>query len=224
MQAGDFQNALHYFFRLIAAIVQLKGLDNAEAVQCHLQLASVYNEIGDQSASTQHLWAAKYCLELIGGPMHPEIQSTMIKLATIYIDLKQFDLSVRCLEFSSSRGRSSDLGKQGNMSHLLAEAFFHLERYKEASEAQLQYYRRLFQLLGPNDKITIEAKSRYEQMKRKQTELVVMQARQKQAEQEAEMERKLADDWIEDSNEGIYTPGAGGSKKKKAKGKGGRKK
>ena len=199
IRGGDFSAAWSAGSRALAVFAQLGGLDCAEVLTSHGQLAAIYEELGYPLASIQHLLTAKYLMQLLGGPNHPEIINLLVKLASIYRKVECYDVAFRCLLDAKERSANGDQAKFGGICQSLAEICVVLEKYDEALLAQQQSLIIFKQLIGEEDVRFVESKACLEKIRRLKTEKAVKEARQKQIDEAAEYERQLTADWLDDS-------------------------
>lgn len=213
-QVGDVEPALQMSAKSLATAVQREGLDSNEAMSQHSQLSMMYAEVRNASAAIQHLLTAKYLLQLMGGPRHPELANIYGRLAPLYEEVEEHQLALECL--AKARTLTCDLLKNCFFNTALAEYFFRRQRYLEAVNYQMQTYAFLKELLPENDDRLNEAKTLLETYVRKKAEtekILVAQAAQQAA--DAELASLLEDESNEKKKKNNNNNNS--SKKNKAK-------
>lgn len=210
---GDIRSALSTLSKKLTIDVQLHGLDSAETLQNHLNMSVVYQEVGNYLAAASHIRSAVYILRLLCGDQHPEISNIYYRLSTIYDEVGNTELALRCLKIAKELIYwNGDQGTHALICQNMAALYAQLDNFKEAIALQKECYSILRQLFGEADSKTADAKVRFEILIRKSAE---------RNEQKAEREKKDKESseslWLEDV-------GTKNSKKSTNKGKKGKKK
>ena len=117
--------------------------------------------------AVQHLLAAKYLIELMGGPRHPELATIYYRLVGIYDELGDYIMAQRCLLVA--KRLSPNVAKQCMISATIAEMHDKMGNLALALTEQKGVLRVMEQLFGADDEKTIEAKARVEKFLRKLT-------------------------------------------------------
>lgn len=195
---GDVEPALQMSAKSLATAVQREGLDSHEAVSQHSQISMMYAEVRNGPAAIQHLLAAKYLLQLIGGPRHPELANLYGRLAPLYEEAGEHQLALECL--AKARTLTNDLLKNCFFNTALAEYFYRRERYTEAVGYQMQTYAFLKELLPESDERLNEAKTLLETFVRKKAESEKLQIAQQQQQQANAATQQIIAEFEEEAN------------------------
>ena len=178
LRVEDFSAAISSLGRQIHLVAQTYGLDCHEMVLCHSQLFEIYNALGSHELAVKHLLAQKYLVELMGGPMHPELVNIYIRLFYVYVNDERFNDAHIAIEKAGSY--CTDLYKSCAIMQIEAEFFSKLNYLQEALEKQKVAYNLLQQLLGENDTKTADAKKVMTQYQRNIVEYNVQVGRAQQ--------------------------------------------
>jgi hypothetical protein len=110
-------------------------------------------------AALNHIFAARYLVELAGGPRHPDLASIYLKLGLFLADEGRFRAGALCL-VAQVKLRLTDLVRYASASALVAECLFKGGFLQQAADEQRQVYRVTTELFGSDDARVAEAKSR----------------------------------------------------------------
>lgn len=75
LEAGEQEQAIANYERMLTMQVQLTGLDSHQTYLCHRRLGHAHFQNRNYSLATTHASIAKYILETIAGEGHPEMGS-----------------------------------------------------------------------------------------------------------------------------------------------------
>jgi tetratricopeptide (TPR) repeat protein len=189
VDAGDNVPALSMACKSLSISVQLTGLDSSDSLQHHGQVAALLLNLGQPLAAVQHLLAAKYLVELMGGPRHPELVVVYLRLVTVYDQLGDYLTAQKCL--LAAKVLCTNINKQCMISTNMAEILMKMGQLFAAVNEQKGVHKIMEQLFGEEHAMTIEAKSRVEMYHRKLTVDKVNTAREAIAMKELEAEGKL---------------------------------
>ena len=123
--------------------------------------------LGHPLPAVQHLLAAKYLIELMGGPRHPELVTVYFRLVGIYDEVGDYVTALRCL--TKAKRLSPNVAKQCMISATIAEMHAKMGNLALAVTEQRGVIKVMEQLFGVEDEKTIEAKGREEVFLRKLT-------------------------------------------------------
>lgn len=162
IRAGDHEHAFSNCLSAIPIAAQLKGFDNLETVRCHMQLASLYHVKKQYTAAVNHMTAAKYVVQLMGGKQHPELVNNFIKLGNLYCEVGSWEVGIKCLEEAKKRTETSNPLKHSDICRDLAEMMAKLRLFQHASELQKQAFLICKSFLGDEHERTVSLKSTLE--------------------------------------------------------------
>ena len=123
--------------------------------------------LGHPVPAVQHLLAAKYLVELMGGPRHPELVTLLFRLVNIYDEIGDYETAQKCLE--KAKKITANVAKQCMISATIAETHGKMGNLALAVTEQRGVLRIMEQLYGNDDERTVEAKGRVEIFLRKLT-------------------------------------------------------
>lgn len=206
--AGDLSLALSTASRSLTLSVQLDGLDSHEALKGHIRIAAILLGLqsvalnnGEESntattpenqaladayarAAADHLLTAKYLIEVMGGPRHPELVNIYYKLGSVYSDKEEYNVGLTCLV--EAKSRVSDLAQQAVIAQTIAEVLVRMGHLQPGLAEQRQCLKLMQDIFGETDEKTVEAKARVEKYLRAFTERNVKIGREiQQAQSEA---------------------------------------
>lgn len=162
VHGGDVGNAFNNCANAICLAVQLKGFDNLDTLRCHMGLSSLYHVRRDYISAVQHMLAAKYLVQLLGGYHHPEIVNTYLKLGSMFCEIGGWDIGLKCLEQAKARTETTDPTKYTEICLNLADMMARLNMFGPASELQKQAYMLTKFYRGGKDARTVEVKQMLE--------------------------------------------------------------
>lgn len=166
IRAGDFPSALNAYSKSLALGVQIKGFDNLDTLQCHVQMSNLYLQTKDYHTSLNHLFCAKYIVNLIGGPHHPELITVLHRLALVYLEMGDWDVSYYCLTQACNRAAYIDQPRHFELCFEMSMLLVQAGRFKEGVDMQKQCFVLSKQLFGPDHTKTSDVKSQLEKSMR----------------------------------------------------------
>ena len=140
IRVGDNSTAFNNTLDTIALAVQLRGFDNIDTLRCHVQLSSLYHVKKDYISAVNHMLAAKYLVELLGGAHHPEIINIFTKIGSLYCEIGGWDIGWKCMEEAKKRTEITDPIKHCEISVDLADMMARWNMFGAAAELQKHAY------------------------------------------------------------------------------------
>ena len=191
--AGDVAMALVLQQKNLLAWVQLRGLDSAEALSTHLQIANYHAEIGSVGEAMPHLLAARYGVELVGGLRHPVMVQIIQKVAENLAISGTYDPNTVYQLLCHARDMCTSLVYKAFFGIMLAGILRNLNYFEQAIDEMKSAHELLAATFGNDDERVKEAKEQLTAYRRDFTALKVSHAKLQQARdlQEQEKQREL---------------------------------
>jgi tetratricopeptide (TPR) repeat protein len=154
--------------KCLTVAVQLAGLDSADTVFYHNRIAMIQaDQLDNPISAVQHLLAAKYIAEMSGGPNHPELINTYLRLGDIYHKKGIFNVALEC--YYRAKIRTCDVGRQARITASMAEVLAKSGHLEQAVNEQRTVAKVVEQIFGPEDENSVDAKKVLEKYLRELT-------------------------------------------------------
>lgn len=149
----DHDAAIMSSLKYLALSVSLGGFDSMEALTAHSQLSDAYIAAGKVKEGIQHVRAAQFLMEYLGGINYSQLAATYYKIGTQYFEGEKLQDALRFYSASQQK-RSDDHMIDGICASSAAMAFAHLGKFREASQEEKGAYQLYLTLLGEDHERT----------------------------------------------------------------------